>query len=105
MTRTVIPFPRKDGTVAATSILTLNLVPAGQTVRIERVRDEDPSLLRRVAELGLTPGVVVSVSEPASAEHGLAVVLASGQRCAVESDVARNVYVTSPEPVGMQAKV
>ncbi len=96
------PIPRKDGTVAATSTLTLNLVPAGQTVRIERVRDEDPSLLRRVAELGLTPGVVVSVDQLPSAGHDLAIALAGGQQRFVEPDVARNVYVTSAEPMRVQ---
>lgn len=49
------PIPTKDGAVAACSRLRLSDVPGGQAVRVERIDDEDADVLRRAAELGLTP--------------------------------------------------
>lgn len=49
------PIPAKDGTVAAVSRRRLSDVPAGAAAQVEHIRDEDPALLRRVADLGLMP--------------------------------------------------
>lgn len=48
------PIPSKSGQVAATSRRSLSAVAAGETVRLARVRDDDPALLRRLTELGLS---------------------------------------------------
>ncbi len=55
------PIPAKDGSVAAPSRAALTDVPAGQTVRVARVVDDDPALLRYLAELGLVPAATVTV--------------------------------------------
>ena len=86
------PIPTKDGTIAAFSIHTLDEVPGGRTVRIERVRDEVPELLRHIAELGLIPGAIVDVSRNA-VENTLIVALAQGKPQAVSHEVARSIYV------------
>jgi DtxR family Mn-dependent transcriptional regulator len=56
------PIPTKDGTVAAQSRVTLSQVDAGQTARVARVRDDDPALLRYLAQLGIIPNATVTVA-------------------------------------------
>ena len=56
------PIPTKDGTVAAQSRVTLSQVDAGQTARVARVRDDDPALLRYLAELGIIPDATLTVA-------------------------------------------
>ncbi len=55
------PIPAKDGSVVAPSRTALTDVAAGQTVRIARVVDDDPALLRYLGELGLVPAATVTV--------------------------------------------
>ena len=57
------PIPAKDGSVAPRSRLTLSELQPGQLARVARVRDDDPALLRYLAELGIVPEAVVAVSE------------------------------------------
>jgi DtxR family Mn-dependent transcriptional regulator len=47
------PIPGKDGTVQEASRLALTDAAAGQTVRVARVRDDDPAFLRYLADLGI----------------------------------------------------
>ena len=49
------PIPTKDGSVATHSRLSLSEMEAGQAVRVARVSDSDPALLRYLAELGISP--------------------------------------------------
>lgn len=56
------PIPAKDGSVAPQSRTTLSQVDAGQTARVARVRDEDPALLRYLAELGIIPDATLTVA-------------------------------------------
>ncbi len=86
------PIPSKDGTIAAFSIHTLDQVPAGHTVRIERVRDEVPEVLRHIATLGLLPGTIVDVSRT-DPENSLAVTLGHGETQTISREVARSIYV------------
>jgi DtxR family Mn-dependent transcriptional regulator len=57
------PIPAKDGSVAAHSRLSLSEVEAGQTVRVTRVRDDDPALLRYLTELGISPQITVAITD------------------------------------------
>jgi DtxR family Mn-dependent transcriptional regulator len=57
------PIPSKDGTVAAHSRLPLSEAEPGQTVRVTRVRDDDPAFLRYLAELGLCPQATIAITE------------------------------------------
>ena len=59
------PIPTKDGAVAPPSRLTLSEAEPGQRVRVARVRDDDPALLRYLAELGIVPEAVITVAERA----------------------------------------
>jgi len=59
------PIPSKDGSVAPPSRLTLSEAEPGLPVRVARVRDDDPALLRYLAELGIVPEAVITVAERA----------------------------------------
>jgi DtxR family Mn-dependent transcriptional regulator len=56
------PIPGKDGTVAAHSRLPLSEIEAGRTVRVTRVRDDDPAFLRYLAELGISPQTTLAIT-------------------------------------------
>jgi DtxR family Mn-dependent transcriptional regulator len=57
------PIPGKDGSVEPLSRQNLSQVDAGQSVRVARVRDGDPALLRYLGELGIVPDATVTVAE------------------------------------------
>jgi len=59
------PIPNKDGSVAAHSRLPLTEIEAGKTVRVTRVRDDDPAFLRYLAELGISPQTTLAIAEKA----------------------------------------
>ncbi len=65
------PIPAKDGTVAITCRTTLSDMDAGQHGRVARVRDDDPALLRYLAELGIVPDAAVTVDKRAPFEGPL----------------------------------
>jgi len=57
------PIPSKGGTLAAPAGRKLSQLSAGERGRVASVSDQNPALLRYLAETGLVPGVVVSVAE------------------------------------------
>lgn len=57
------PIPSKDGSVAELSRLSLSEINAGQTARVTRVRDDDPALLRYLAELGIVLDAILIIAE------------------------------------------
>ena len=59
------PIPSKEGAVDETNYVPLSQLPVGTTATIMRIADEDPELLRHVADLTLTPGCKVRVLEHA----------------------------------------
>ncbi|PJF48351.1 MAG: metal-dependent transcriptional regulator [Chloroflexi bacterium] len=86
------PIPTKDGEIAASSRDTLDTSAEGSRVRIERVRDEDPALLRQVADLGLLPQTVITIgSRPDGAS--LTVYLADGQPRCISTRIAQNIFI------------
>jgi DtxR family transcriptional regulator, Mn-dependent transcriptional regulator len=98
------PIPSKDGHVAAISRLPLSDIPAGRTVQVERVPDEQPELLRHMAELGLVPRAVVTVVSYDANGEGLSILIrkASARRAQpahhsvphfVPRSIAQHVYV------------
>src|SRR5581483_6940094 len=59
------PIPSREGAVVAERLRTLSDAAAGETVEIVRVADEDPTLLRHLAELGLKLACTVRVMKRA----------------------------------------
>lgn len=55
------PIPSRDGAVDETRHVSLAELPVGAEATVARVRDEDASLLRYLAELGIRPGARVCV--------------------------------------------
>jgi DtxR family Mn-dependent transcriptional regulator len=69
------PIPAKDGAIAVSSRVKLSQMEAGQSGRVARVRDEDPALLRYLAELGLVPNASLSIEARAPFEGPLHVLV------------------------------
>jgi DtxR family Mn-dependent transcriptional regulator len=59
------PIPTKAGTVVEPSRRPLSSVEPGQTVRVTRVRDDDPAFLRYLSELGINLHAVLVVTDRA----------------------------------------
>lgn len=57
------PIPTKDGAIANPSGQPLTNLAAGQKARVARVRDDDPALLRYLAELGIIPDAMVVIAD------------------------------------------
>jgi DtxR family transcriptional regulator, Mn-dependent transcriptional regulator len=72
------PIPTKDGSVDPSCRTTLSDMGAGQTGRVERVRDDDPALLRYLAELGIIPDAAVTVDKRAPFDGPLHVRVGAG---------------------------
>jgi DtxR family Mn-dependent transcriptional regulator len=57
------PIPDADGFVRELACTPLADIAVGQTVEIRRVDEREPERLRYLGELGLVPGVVVTVRD------------------------------------------
>jgi DtxR family Mn-dependent transcriptional regulator len=55
------PIPTKEGTVAPLAGARLSQMEVGQQGRVVRVCDDDPALLRYLAELGIRPETAIAV--------------------------------------------
>ncbi len=56
------PIPTKEGSIAPSAGRRLSDLEAGETGRVASAMDEDPAVLRYLAEKGLTPGATVTVT-------------------------------------------
>ena len=72
------PIPAKDGTVPPQATTPLTVVDAGQRARVARVRDDDPALLRYLAELGLVLDATLTVADRAPFDGPLHVRIGAG---------------------------
>jgi DtxR family Mn-dependent transcriptional regulator len=91
------PIPTKDGYMPITRYDRLTEADPGTTVRIRRVKDSDPDLLRYLGTLGMYPHVVVEVVDKGPFDGPL-VVRVSGTQQALGAQVTDSVFV---EPVEM----
>ncbi len=87
------PIPSKDGEVARISRMSLADSPINQRVRIQRVRDEDPQLLRLLANLGLLPQTIVQVCAAQNDPAKVLIRHEDGNTHALDRAVAESVYV------------
>lgn len=86
------PIPTREGAVDETRHRPLSELPVGEKARIAGVRDDDERMLRYLAELGIRPGVTVTVQERAPFE-GPVVLTVDGVRQVVGAKVLANVGV------------
>ena len=98
------PIPAKDGTMEATCRTTLTDMDAGQTGRVDRVRDDDPALLRYLAELGIVPEAAVTIDKRAPFDGPLHVRVGGGKTPshALGREVTDRVFVNiaGDDPAG-----
>ncbi len=88
------PIPAKDGTVSEQSRTTLSQAQAGQIARVARVRDDDPALLRYLAELGIIPDARLTIADKAPFDGPLHVRVGEERKAhALGKEVTDNVFV------------
>ena len=91
------PIPDAQGRVSTPTAQLLAEVEPGRTVRVERISDADPELLRHFAEHGITVGVQVEV-EPGPPYSESVQIRPAGTASAVSlgSAATHSVWVSSP---------
>lgn len=101
------PIPRKDGSLAATSRLALTAVAAGDAVRVTRVRDDDPALLRYLSESGIRLRSRLTVLEKAPFDGPLTCLVAGPpeqqgepRTCALGRGATDRIFVEPDEQRG-----
>jgi DtxR family Mn-dependent transcriptional regulator len=86
------PIPTRDGEVDERRLGTLAEVPAGAQARVVRVGDDDADLLRYLGELGIVPGVRVTVGDKAPFDGPITLTVGRARRT-VGAGLARQVLV------------
>lgn len=89
------PIPAADGTIAQTATVPLSRVAPGTGIRIARIGDSDPELLRYLAEQNILPGHIIDMPEPPVA--GIAHVLVDGAAVAVAEAALGEIFVSAGE--------
>lgn len=90
------PIPPAEGTLVPTGDVTLvdDLplveVETGVTVRVSRIDDENPRVLRTLARLGIGPGTVLT---PVPGSSGRVGVRVDGEEFEIDSETAREIRV------------
>lgn len=94
------PIPAKDGTMPQASEARLTDMNEGQHGRVSRVRDDDPALLRYLAELGIIPDALLMVAVKSPFDGPLLVRVGRGKEApshALGKNVTDNIYVELDE--------
>lgn len=88
------PIPRRNVAIPPDERSGLDVIPAGERVRIARVRRSEPDLLRYLSEIGITIGAAVRVTEqaPFGGPVSLHVENAPAVR-ALSRDIAQDILV------------
>lgn len=92
------PIPTKAGQVAAPSRLTLTQAPAGAPLRVARVRDDDPDLLRYLSALGIRLSAELVITERPPFDGPLHIRVA-GRAHALGRAVTDKIFI-EPEQAG-----
>lgn len=101
------PIPRADGTVPAGSHCTLDIADEATTVRVTRIRDADPELLRHCEARGIVPGSELHIVERNASTGIITVEVISqgkdpvvGTRIDLPIDLGADIRVRCPHPPG-----
>jgi DtxR family Mn-dependent transcriptional regulator len=89
------PIPTKAGYVASIDYPLLTEITAGQTVMVRQVSDWDQDRLRYLCNLGLVPGIEITLIEVAPF-HGPLTLQISEKNVAIARDLAQEIRVSSP---------
>lgn len=96
------PIPSHNGEMAQTNHISLLNLEPGCSAIVAEVSDHDPELLRYLGDLGLYPGVMVSVREVAPAKDFLTIRVTRSD-FALGRQVAAHIFVTNPRPAAEEA--
>jgi len=100
------PIPSADGTYERPEAVLLSGCPATRAVRVVRISDTDPELLRRLADSGVVLDAELVVREavgpagPGGAGAVLVVEVVGAGALRLTEDEAAAVRVSAPRPVG-----
>jgi len=87
------PIPDADGAVHAPAATTLDLAPTSRPLRLVRVADDDPALLRHLADLGLHLDTAMTVLEHQT-YAGLVLLEVNGAEQRLGTTAARSIWVS-----------
>lgn len=87
------PIPTADGEVFRPEGIPLDEVDAGATVRIERVLDQEPEVLRYLDEIGLTPSTELTIEEVIAIDGQMSIQLDDEERT-ISKALASRLLVT-----------
>jgi len=90
------PIPAKDGTITAVAQQALLQLPAGRSATITRVSDRNSAVLRYAADLGLRPGVRVTLIAAEPFGGSLRVKVGKAE-CSIGRELAAQVFVAVNE--------
>jgi DtxR family Mn-dependent transcriptional regulator len=88
------PIPTREGTMQERTLVTLSSLTAGDSARIAAVSDRNAERLRYLAELGIVPGVDVTVIAREPFEGPIALRIADGERRTIGPALAGQILVT-----------
>ncbi len=95
------PIPARDGSMDERRLDSLDDLPDGAQVTVQRVEDDDPDRLRYLGGLGIRPGARVQVFT--RAPYGGPITLRVGRaRRQLGPDLARHVLVTPPAAIALE---
>jgi DtxR family transcriptional regulator, Mn-dependent transcriptional regulator len=86
------PIPTRDGSVDETEYTSLAQLPTGATGVVVRVSDEDPAMLRYLAELSILPGKKLTVKARAPYDGPITLTLGR-QELSIGPALAANVLI------------
>lgn len=91
------PIPALDGTLPDTDWSLLSEIKVGQRAEISRITDQSPEVLRYFSDLGLTPGMIITLTERAPLEDTVSLTIGSddAKHKTISSQIARKVLVTA----------
>lgn len=87
------PIPTADGEVHHRDVMCLRDAEPGMTLKVERVLDQTPEVLRYLDRIGLRPGATVAVDEVLSFD-GQMFLQAGGQEISISESLASKMLVT-----------
>jgi DtxR family Mn-dependent transcriptional regulator len=87
------PIPDAEGQVAQRAMRPLGECIAGETIRVERINNQDGQFLRMVTELGLLPGSVHRIARNDRVAGTLAVASEEGTERVIGTRAAESILV------------
>lgn len=87
------PIPTKDGIIEKRNLKPLTSVKVGEKVKIKRVSDKDPEMLRYLANIGIYPEIIIDVLEKAPFDGPLLIKIGNNQHY-LGQGLTNNIFVS-----------